>query len=330
MTIKLYDNSRLSDHRKCNRYFYLRHRRHFAPHGEMVAANFGSCFSKALDILWPAVKQGLPDGTAIELAYDAFLNEWRSTYNFPRLDEMTDGQLATFGFRHDQTAARMLHAYLERRKNFIQSVEILSIEKPFIVPLDPGNPDLFYVGRMDKVIRWNGRVWGLDHKTTSWYRKSGGFAPEWIDGWELKNQPDGYLHALRMEYGSEAKGILIDGILVHAKEDAGILKPIEKTISHTQAWMWELHHEMTIIAANDANLTAHRRGYPDETYDFMPAFPKNENGCISFMKRCPFFDICTTCADPEELTEPPEGYTLERWDPFDKATLEKLGLGDVE
>ena len=133
--LKLYDNSRLRDHRKCNRYFYWRHRRHLEADYPNVAANYGSCWSKAMDVAWPAVKHGIDIPTITEIAFDAFVNEWTNEYKYPCLEDMTDDQVKQFRFRHEQTAASMLPAYLERRWNFISKIEIISIEKPFAVPL---------------------------------------------------------------------------------------------------------------------------------------------------------------------------------------------------
>lgn len=333
--IKLYDNSRLSDHRRCNRYFYWRHRRHLSGTAPNIPADFGSCWSKAQDVLWPELQKSTQPQKVIPLAFEAFVTEWKDTYNYPFLHEMTDEQVGEFKFRHDQTALEMLYYYIERRETFIKSVEILAIEKPFIVPLSPTDPDLLYVGKVDKEIRWEGRVWGLDHKTTSWYRKSGGFAPDWIDGWHLKSQPMGYIHQLRMRYGKEAKGVLIDGALVHANvHDAFTLIPIEKHYGMLETWLWEALHEATLIEANDRNLEQHKESkkinVPEAhggDYDFMPAFPKNDNSCIHFMKKCAFFDLCNSVPDPEAQPDRvPEGFVVRKWEPFDELQLEKLGV----
>lgn len=330
MTLHLYDNSRLSDHRRCNRYFYWRHRRHLARDKPNIPANFGSCWSKAMDIVWPAIQKGLTDSQVVELGFDAFVKEWTGTYEYPLLDQMSDDQLRDFRFRHEQTAAGMLPNYVERRRNFIEKVELLSIERPFAVPLQANDPNLFYVGKIDKAIRWEGRVWGLDHKTTSWYRKAGGFAPEWLDSWNPRAQLDGYLHSLKMEYGKDAKGILVDGALVHQNvHDAFVLIPIEKITSNLEEWHWGVMHEVMIIEANDRNLEAHRQMLEQgQGIDFMAAFSKNDNSCIHFMRPCPYLDLCKSVPDPEQMQEIPAGFVEHKWEPFDELQLQKVGLTD--
>lgn len=319
--LTLYDNTRLRDHRKCNRYFYWRHRRDFTSRGINAAADFGSIWSLAMDVVWPAILAGHDNTTVVELGMDAFVNGWKG-YNLPLLDEMTEEQTKIFSFRNEQTAAAMLQAYVELRREFISRTKLITVEEPFLVPLSPTNKSTFYVGKIDKVIEWDGGLWGLDHKTTSWYRKAGGFAPDWLNGWHLRAQLDGYIHSLRSQYGSRAKGILVDAALVHRDIREFNLIPIDKVTTHLESWLWEVMHEIAIIEANDRNLETHRaeRGF----ISFMPAFPKNDNSCISFMKRCPYWDLCLSVADPESITEPPEGFEESRWEPFDELGLAKL------
>jgi hypothetical protein len=328
--LTLYDNSRLRDHRKCNRYFYWRHRRHLTRSGPNPAADFGSCWSAAQDVIWPGVKRGLDNATLVEVGLQAFINEWTGKYNHPLLEDMNDDQVYEFKFRHEQTAAAMLQNYVERRRKFIEDIEILGIERPFAVPLYSDDPTKFAIGKIDKEIRWNGGVWGLDHKSTSLYRKDGGFDSSWLDDWHMRSQMDQYMHSLKMRYGREAKGILIDAALVHAKvNDAFQFIPIDKATSHLTSWLWEVHHEIAVIESNDRNLAEHRRQHDAGTvdYDFMPAFPKNDNSCIAFMKPCPYVDLCRSTADPED--EPdyvPEGYVVKKWEPFDELKLQQIGL----
>lgn len=334
---KFYDNSRLSDHKACNRYFYWRHRRHLESIKPNIPAAFGSCWGKAMDTLWPATNRqkelGITDNQIIELTFEAFCKEWQYTYGFPFLDDMTDEQVAQFTFRNEQTAAAMIPEYLDKRKNFIQTVEIVAIEQPFAVPIDPNNPDLFYVGKIDKEIRWEGKIWGLDHKTSSSYRKDGGFAGWWLDSWNPKAQLDGYMHSLRMRYGKQAKGILVDGALVWGTvHDQFTLIPIEKVIEQLETWLWETHHEIAVLEANDRNLEAHRQQLADGTsYNYMPAFPKNDNYCIKFMKPCQFLDLCKSIPDPERQPDRvPEGFTVRKWEPFDELSLDRIGLAREE
>ena len=139
---------------------------------------------------------------------------------------------------------------------------------------------------------------------------------------------DGYLHALKMEFGKEAKGILVDGALVHAGVREFTLIPIEKITASLGSWLWEVHHELELIENNDRDMEIHRDKSLGCDLDFLPAFPKNDNSCIQFMKPCPYTDLCRSRADPElEPDRVPAGFRVQKWSPFDELKLHKI-LGE--
>lgn len=50
----------------------------------------------------------------------------------------------------------------------------------------------------------------------------------------------------------------------------------------------------------------------------MRAFPRNENGCTAFFKKCPYYDICHTKQGNNPLKyaeEIPIGFAINIWDP---------------
>lgn len=322
------DNSRISDHRLCNRYFYWRHRRHLRKDTKNFKADYGSAWSCAMDTVWQAVdKLNLPDDQLIELGFDSFRTKWHDELGYPLCNDMTEDEVSFFSFYHEQTAGEMLYEYIPRRRKFIEHVELVATEWPFAVAIAPDS-DQYVTGKIDKVIRWDGYIWGLDHKTTSWYRKSGGFAPQWLDSWHMKSQPDQYLHALKMDFGSQAQGILIDAALVHKSVREFALMPIDKDIGMVEDWYWRTLHELTLIDANDRNL-ATARALTEAGYelDHLPAFPKNDHACIQFMQLCPYFDLCTSMANPEkEPDRVPAGFVEERWQPFDEDKIREMVL----
>ncbi|KKM13996.1 hypothetical protein LCGC14_1710570 [marine sediment metagenome] len=319
MTLQLYDNTRISCHRKCARKFYWRHVRHFAPVSTRPALVFGSCWHKAMDAVWPAAcsDHSLDNKEIVKLGAVAFMKEWTEEYKFPLYNDMSAEERVDFGFRHDETAYFMLQSYMEQRRSFMNKMELIEYEKPFAVPLDPANPELFYVGRLDKVVRWEGRIWVIEHKTTASYRKSGYFAPTWIDSFSPNSQIDGYLHALTMLYGKEAKGILIDAALVHKTVHEGFMFiPIERHLNQLEAWLWEAVYQISIID-NDMK-------YVDsfKTEAFFPAFPKNTGSCTEFNTQCSYLDLCKFIPNPSAKEETPQGFEVSKWEPFKELKLE--------
>lgn len=320
--LQLYDNTRISGHRKCNRRYYWRHVRHIAPKGTKPALAFGSCWHTAMDAVWTMASDPQnSDALVADVGYAAFCEAWQGEeYQFPLWHEMSIDQRQEFDFRHDETARHMLTNYVAQRRSMMARMTLIECEKPFAVPLDPNNPDLFYVGRLDKVVEWEGRIWVIEHKTTSDYRKAGYFNPAFVDSFSPNSQIDGYLHAIHMLYGNKAKGIMIDAALVHKTVHEGFLFiPVERHLTQLDAWQWEALHEVEIIK----NSMLHVNDYQDAP--FLPAFPKNTTACVEFNSRCVYTELCKFIANP--TTEPDRefpGFEVKKWEPFKELQLEKV------
>ncbi len=315
-----HDNTRISDHLRCNRLYYYRHRRGWVPTKIAMPLVFGSCWHAGQDILWKAVKKGHDDDVVVSLAMDAFFELWSEKYNLPGFHDMTDDEVATVGIRNLDTATGMYEGYVKARRSLIESMELLHVERPFAVPLWPDDASTMYIGRLDKEVLWNGRVWAVEHKTTTEYKKDGYFKASFIDGFNPNRQIDGYLHALHMEHGDKAKGVLIDAALVHKTVHEGFrLIPIEKTVEASDEWLWETQEEISNVKQNRLREEA----LEGSNLPFMPAYPKNTQYC-SHYSGCPYLDICKGAQNPMSIQEPPMGYKEEFWEPFDE-----LGLKEV-
>lgn len=319
--MELYDNTRTKDHRVCNRQFYWRHERHITMPGKDPPLVFGGCWHAAMDIVWPAIKQykSMSDEDIRDLGYQGFIDEW-DRYDLPHPDDMDEVLRDHFKFRVPNTAFFMLEHYVKRRRQFIESIELISIEKPFAVPIYEDDPNTLYVGRRDKDIKWGGRIWAVEHKTTSWGSKNG-ISPNITSTYSPDSQIDGYIYSLKMDYGRVAKGCLVDVSLVkQGVYDQHRFVPIERVIANIDAWLWELRKEIELIRLNKKSLEAAR----DLTY--MAAFQKNTSSCIQFMRPCPYLDLCKAIPNPELMKQVPQGYVEKKWSPFDEIKLEELGL----
>jgi len=321
--LKLYDNTRISDHRMCNQYFYNRHRRHLSGEGKATFHVFGSCWHDSMDVVWKGIKElpNLSNDELQEVAYEAFTARW-SKFDLPPADNLDEDTIKRFGARIPDTAYFMLGHYIEKRRSFIESIELIAIEKPFAVPLFPDDPNTFYVGRRDKDIRWNGRVWAVEHKSTAWGGAKTGISPILIETFSPNSQIDGYLHSLKMDYGNEAKGILIDISFVNkTSHEHFMFLPIERSTNSLDAWLWKTRKEIDLIDINDEALEK-----VDPTDPFMAAFGQNDKSCIQFMKPCVYIDLCKTIPNPVARPEVPKGFVERKWEPFDQLKLDSIGL----
>lgn len=344
---RYFDNTRIQSYRECERKFYYRHIRDWAPDGTKAALAFGGAWHQAMDQVWAAycgVNQAAVDQQlVIGNAMRAFEEKWTSE-GFCSLEEFLamslDAQKALMP-RTPMVAAEMIYGYIEAREHAMrfnfEPVEGEWIERPFAVPLDPEEPNLFYVGRFDKVVRRrsDGSIFGIEHKTTTAYKKDGFFKGEFIEGFSPNSQVRGYNFAGKMIWGpAKFKGILVDAALVHRDVHEGFkLIPVEEQLPMLEDWLWNTHRRIQSIEGDMDRLEYIRRvkagGPTNDTIadlQYLSAFPQKTEACTAYGNTCPFIDLCRSKADPEAWEQPPKGFRVERWSPFDELELAKIGL----
>jgi len=332
---KLYDNTRLSCAKTCLRKYYLRHRRHWTPGpGTAIALAFGSAWHSGQDQIWQQLNAGRSDDETLTLAVLAFDEKWQEE-GFPGIDEFSLEDAAKYSPRTPGIAAEMFHNYIKHRGDFIRNVELLAVEMPFAVPLttDTGPEAPMSIGRTDKVVGLKTPmlglregVWGIEHKTTAWYQKEGGFRSMWIDSFSPNSQIDGYVHQLNMNY-ENARGILVDGALVHKTvHDKFKFIPCDRILEQLDAYLNETMYYIQQIEEQDELLDLE-----SSENQFLRAFPKNTESCMGkYMRACEYRDVCRFNPNPEKLTEPPDGYIESKWEPFNVLHLDKLGIAPEE
>lgn len=326
--VSLFDNSRISSFKSCPRMYLFEHVYHWRPEEKSVALTFGTAWHAAQDAIWrSATALAKPDKTTkraiVDSAYEAFVTAWTAD-GLPPPDELSPDDLEQLSPRTPQIAREMFHGYIDAREHIFSdpSFAVLAIEQPFAVPLSPDDPTLFYVGRLDKIFEYRKQVLVGEHKTTTSYKKGGPFRSDFIDGFAVSAQIDGYVYALKHQYRERAAGVWIDAALVHKTEHAGFrFLPESRSDEHLDSWLWETHHWIDSIQGNIAAL---RERAADST-EYLAAFPRNTNSCLQY-GRCKFLDICRVVANPARLDGPPMGYKIDPWSPFDVMKLEKLGF----
>lgn len=318
MPDRFYDNTRIAAFKRCPRYYYFRHVRHWTGEGKSPPLAFGAAWHKAMDVVWQAIHGHATDAEAVDLGYEGFCHEWIEQ-GMPSPLEIGPAEIADLRGRVPGTALEMLYSYVEQRGDFIKRIKLEAVEKPFVVPLDPVDPYLWYIGRIDKVIQKDGDILGIEHKTTSAYSTIGGFRQSFLDSFSPNNQIDGYMFALRMLYGKRATAIWVDAVLVHKTEHHHTrIVPVERFGSYLDSWLWEVHSWIDQIEANQAAMEHQDDGY-------MSAWPMNTNSCWDFNMPCPYLDVCKARSDPHNMEKPPIGMIEKPWSP-----LEHVGLDEQE
>lgn len=319
--LRLFDNTRLSAFRKCPRYFYYRHVRHWEPTFTRIPLDFGGAWHTAMEIVWPAIVKGLPKAQIIEMAYHAFVTEWVARGQ-PEPKDISYELEKDMSPRTPAVALEMISDYVTERYNRIQDVEIVSIEKAFVVPLDPEDDTLFFIGKLDKVVReraGRGKIRGIEHKTTTSYKKDGKFKTSFIDSFSPNSQVDGYIYSLHMTYGTEnVAGVWVDAALVHKTETGFLFIPVEKRLEQTNMWLWTARYWIDMIEANTRQLETLS---PDDPY--MAAFPQRTESCWDFNAPCEHLMTCKSWANPIGK-DPPNGFREHKWDPLEFIDAEPL------
>lgn len=250
----------------------------------------------------------------VEEAMKAFIEYWNN--NAKETDVYETIKDGAPQIRNAQTAMEMLFNYIEDRKNFLKNIELIEIEQPFAVPLDPSDQGLIYIGRWDKVIREKGQIKGIEHKTTTSYKKNGPFQNAFMDGFSPNSQIDGYLFALSIRYGKAVSGILVDAALVHKDVHDGIrFIQVQRQFAQIETWLWETRYWINQI---EANWEVYEKNDFSQA-EYLGAFPKNTISCTQY-GGCPYLDLCKAWSNPERYGNPP-GFIEEKWEPFDELKI---------
>lgn len=320
--LRLYDNTRLSDFKRCPRLFYYRHVRNWRRDGTRVALAFGSAWHSAMEVVWAMlIANERPNNEVAEVAMTAFIDTW-TREGMPAPADIDYEQEQELSPRTPGNALEMIHAYIETRSPQLRSgeLELISVERPFAVPLDPNDPTLFYVGKIDKIVRTKSKWRAIEHKTTTAYSKGSKFRGSFVDSFSPNSQVDGYLYALHMLSPGAVDGVWVDAALVHKTEQGFKFIPIDRQLEQLDSWLWETRSWIDQVEANKARLE--ETGTQDR---YMPAFPKNTNSCHDFNTSCSYLDLCKAWSNPVGKPLPP-GFVEDKWDPLEHLNMEQLEL----
>lgn len=305
---KIYDNSILSAYKDCPRKYQLRYLMDWRSEGTSMPLVFGLSWHSGQDVVWQYARKVSGEQELANLAMVKFYETWEAE-GLPA--ELDMEQIERYAPRTPLIAHEMYAGYIRDRWKILMEAQVLAVEQPFAVPM-PGREDTWYVGRLDKVIDFNSQVLVIEHKTTTSYKKDGGFQTAYVESWFSDAQMKGYQFGGGLYFNGLSQ-VWVDAALVHKKEHkhfrfipvAHQMPIIEEWIADTDKWIARLELDTA-----------------------KEYFPKNENACFGKYGRCPFVDICRSIPDNALPEEPPPGFIIEKWSPFDLLKLEKLVAAD--
>jgi hypothetical protein len=313
------DNTMLTDYRKCPRYFYLRHVRDWTAIETRRPLIFGSAWHAAMGIIWQGYGK-TDDRKLLALAFEAFMQKWIEEGGPAELSLI---QQEEWNPRTPAVAAEMLHNYISERASMLSRIKMISSEQPFAVPIFADRDDVWLIGRKDqRVLHLNTKETLLiEHKTTTSYKKDGGFKSDFLDSFSPNSQLESYLYADATGEKKPAKAVWVDAALVHKSvHDKFKFIPISYATEAMDAFVWETRDwamrilsEIERLAVGDQSKATH-----------MTAFPKNDWSCMGKYGACQFLSVCRSIPNPAKQKSPPEGFVAEHWEPFDTLGLSKI------
>jgi hypothetical protein len=218
--------------------------------------------------------------------------------------------------RTPQIAYEMYIEYIAARWKMIQLCTVIAVEQPFAVPL-PGIDGHWYIGKLDKVVDYNGQRLILEHKSTTAYATIGNFRTDYVESWFMSAQVKGYEFGGTLYYGN-VDAVWVDAALVHKKvHNAFKFIPVSHNSTLLGEWLDGTIAWIKIISAEQEKFKQEGKLLPG-------MFKKNEESCFGKYGPCPYIDICRTQADPSVLGEAPPGFVHDVWEPFSILGLDKL------
>jgi hypothetical protein len=170
--------------------------------------------------------------------------------------------------------------------------EILATEQSFEVVLPNGKSS---GGRADQIVRWNGRPWGRDFKTT-------GQTPEWYEKSQLDpvDQFFRYTHGESGLLGERIEGQLVE-VLFHkkaTKNDKGKPKIKSFIVSYTPSQIDRWEAEQVVL---ERQLDICREE------DVWPA-------CETFCGRCAYRSVCKAGSERGMMGKLEQNWLQRHWD----------------
>ena len=274
-----FDNSMLSNYKRCPKYFYYRNIEHLSAFDTNFNMDFQAQFGVAVH---KAMDEWFLTGNS-ELMDSAFLKVWLPF-------EGTDP-------KELRTTASGLIALAQYRKLYPLERE------PFYAPISPEYievgfacelGDFIYCGRIDKIVRWKSGFDGLvilDHKTSA----SKGYL-------NLKPNAalDGYIWGVSQLLNENIIGAYLDQIYLY-KKGPQFIRELTRRCPEEISW-WKQETLNWILEIEYANDTGN--------------WNRNTGSCSMFGKSCEYKILCSSINRDEISSLKEAMYEVKPWIPY--------------
>jgi hypothetical protein len=246
-----------------------------------IAPEFGRCIHKALDNWF---RFHSPEQAQLE---------FKTQFKEDPSDEK----------RTLRVGEKLLNLYFEKYTH--EGFKVLATELAFTLPMG----DIKLIGRIDKIIDWDGAIYVMDHKTTS------RLGYEFFYKIKPNMQFDGYIWAARQLGYPTTSGVVLDALLVAkglvVPAQLAKLQPLARDISTRTNEDLDRYVRNVGLIVNDI-----RKCYETDIWY------ENTESCCDFIE-CPYRKICKEDNSIHDRIAEMD-FKVEYWDPR-KETLVKAG-----
>ena len=316
-TWNIFDSSKIQTMMECPRKYFYEYILGWRTDSPKHDLEFGTALHLAMEQLMT----GGYSSQSQELAYTAFLKEYRKSYG-PECDLLPE-----HGVKNPSNVLRMLGEYCLQYQG--DAFKPLYTEIAGTVPINDLGDCLHF--RIDSIVKDSDGVAVWDHKSCSELSRV------WMDQWNLSFQVGTYTHVLYCLYPQdEVYGCRINALCFGRKprKDAKsapkekpfsfMRLPVRRTPEAMNVWLWLANHWLSAIKEEMQALLA-----SDPEDHVMRAFPLNTTACTKYWG-CQFMPFCSAWANPlAHCADIPVGFKQEWWNPCDQDKTAKA-IFDME
>lgn len=292
---KVRDSTSVRSLKTCPRKYFFEIVLGRTPKEEAPYFSWGSSYHKFREVLERIYGFGhdAPKKFEEPHAADAYVAAAQAGLDYWKKNGRDQGPESKYAF---MTTERLLKSFMHAYKHWAREkmqgrIQVLAVEFPFNVQLADGS---FTSGRGDQLVRWNGKPWGRDFKTSS---QSMDFYARQL---EPNDQFTRYTLAEGKLAGEELQGQFVE-VLWNAKPTKKETKGPEIhefTTSRTSWQLKEFEHEQAII-----NRTL-------QIYREADTYPAHEPAC----PYCPFHSVCTKPTEGGMMAQLEAHFLVRPWD----------------
>lgn len=238
---------------------------------------------------------------ATELNIDKWLDDKRCTAR--GVETLASWQMYKYNLTHDYQAIEM-----DINGENGKAVE-LGVKKLITTYKSDslGLINIYWTGRVDAVVKYKGKFWILDHKTSSM------LGDKFLDDKMRSNQFIGYWYALndviQKQFGESLAGVLLNVICTGRKEVAFETYELPFSKWQIDEWLVETKHRLESIVDRLIGI------YNGEDWSMI-----ERELCVTKYGKCPFFEACNTVAKARDSVLV-SAFDEQHWNPHDGAKI---------